>query len=77
MSDFTLQNFTLQNYSNALVDPGTISMVGNSFVFATGSTLVALVFGAAVAFLVERTNIAFKKTTHEIGERDGVFDWVS
>ena len=66
MSDFTLQNFTLQNYSNALVDPGTISMVGNSFVFATGSTLVALVFGAAVAFLVERTNIAFKKTTHAL-----------
>jgi iron(III) transport system permease protein len=64
MSDFTLQNFTLQNYSNALIDPETISIVGNSFVFAIGSTLVALVLGGVVAFLVERTNIAFKKTAH-------------
>src|SRR4029434_245886 len=67
MADFTLQNFTLQNYSNALIDPETISMVGNSFVFAIGSTLVALVLGGVVAFLVERTNIAFKKIAHEIG----------
>ena len=64
MSDFTLQNFTLQNYSNALIDPETISIVSNSFVFAIGSTLVALVLGGVVAFLVERTNIAFKKTAH-------------
>ena len=66
MADFTLQNFTLQNYSNALIDPGTISMVGNSFVFATGSTLVALVLGGVVAFLVERTNIAFKKIAYTL-----------
>jgi iron(III) transport system permease protein len=66
MADFTLQNFTLQNYSNALIDPGTISMVGNSFAFATGSTLVALVLGGVVAFLVERTNIAFKKIAYTL-----------
>src|SRR4030095_8549208 len=64
MSDFTLQNFTLQNYSNALIDPETISIVSNSFVFAIGSALVALVLGGVVAFLVERTDIAFKKTAH-------------
>jgi len=52
MADFTLENFTLQNYSNALIDPETISMVGNSFVFAIGSTLVALVLGGVVAYLV-------------------------
>ena len=39
-------------------------MVANSFLFATGSTLVALALGGVAAFLVERTNIAFKKTAY-------------
>ena len=66
MADFTLQNFTLQNYSNALIDPETISMVGNSFCICNRLDLGRVSSGGVVAFLVERTNIAFKKIAHAL-----------
>lgn len=47
---------TLENYRTAYSDPETFEVILNSFVFATGSALLSIVFAAAIAWVVVRTN---------------------
>ena len=57
IADFSLQNFTLDNYFDAYGDSEALTMLANSFIFAFGSMIVAFIIGGGTAFLVERTNI--------------------
>jgi iron(III) transport system permease protein len=56
VADFSLSNFTLENFSRAYSDPAIFTMLGNSFLFAMGSMVIAIFFGGVIAFLVERTD---------------------
>jgi iron(III) transport system permease protein len=47
---------TLENYRIAYSDPETFEVILNSFVFAAGSALLSIVFAAAIAWVVVRTN---------------------
>jgi iron(III) transport system permease protein len=62
--DFSLENFTLRNYSHAYLDPATFTMLANSFIFALGSMVVAFLIGGTLAVLVERTNVSFKNVIY-------------
>lgn len=52
--------FTLGYYTDLYSDPATYKLIFSTFVFAAGSTAVALFFAVILAWLIERTNIAFK-----------------
>lgn len=56
VADFGLGNWSLGNFLQAYSKPETFIYLGNTFYFAIGSLVVALIFGGAIAFLVERTN---------------------
>ncbi|MFC1968223.1 ABC transporter permease [Chloroflexota bacterium] len=56
VSDYSFSNWTLENFIEAYGDPKALKMLLHSFLFAIGSMAVALGFGGALAFLVERTN---------------------
>lgn len=64
ISDFSLSNFTLQNFAGAYSDPAIFTMLLHSFFFASGSMVVAFIFGGVIAFLVERTNTPFRNLTY-------------
>ncbi len=64
LSDFSLTNFTLDNYIDAYIDSSAYTMMLNSFIFAFGSMVVGFLMGGSIAFLVERTNIPFKNLTY-------------
>jgi len=64
ISDFSLSNFTLENYIDAFSDPTIFITLIDSFFFAGGSMLVALLFGGMIAFLVERTNVPMRNLTY-------------
>jgi len=49
--------FTLRHYIELYGNPNTYVLLGTSAVFAFGSTLFALVLGAALAWLAERTDM--------------------
>lgn len=51
------KSFTLQNYADALGDTRTVSSIANSLKYASLSTLVDLLLGVAIAWLVCRTNL--------------------
>ncbi|MBI2853850.1 MAG: iron ABC transporter permease [Chloroflexi bacterium] len=61
---FALDRFTLHNYVAAYSNAGTWTMLTNSLVFAVGSTAGAFFLGGAMAFLVERTDIPFRRFTY-------------
>jgi iron(III) transport system permease protein len=50
-------SFTLQNYTDALGDPRTVGSIANSLKYASLSTLVDLVLGVSIAWLVCRSNM--------------------
>lgn len=52
--------FTLAHFSRLFDDPRLGASTANSLLFAVCSTLVSLVFGGALAWLVERTDVPFK-----------------
>ena len=64
IADFSLENFTLANYTYAYSDPSTYGMLLNSFIFAFGSMVVGFLIGGAIAFLVERTNVPLKNLAY-------------
>ena len=64
IADFSLSNFTLENYTYAFSDPSIFITLFDSFFFAGGSMLVALLFGGMIAFLVERTNVPMRNLTY-------------
>ncbi len=53
--------FTFQNYVRAYLDPHTYAYFFNSFVFALGHTVVAVILGTFMAWVVERTNTPGKR----------------
>lgn len=59
-SDMSLSGVTLQNYADLLASPRLGTTALNSIVFATCATLVSLMFGGVLAWLVERTDVPLK-----------------
>lgn len=48
--------FTLAHYVKAYADPQTYRLIGASFIFAAGSAVLSVAFGAALAWITIRTN---------------------
>src|SRR6266852_716306 len=48
--------FTLDNYAETVLNPEIPTAAFNSIVYAVGGTLLAILFGTALAWVVERTN---------------------
>ena len=59
-ADFSRGEMTLRYYHRLVREPALFTSSLNSTVFAVGSSVVALLFGAMLAWVVERTNAAFK-----------------
>lgn len=59
-ADFSRGELTLRYYHRLVREPALFTSSLNSTVFAVGSSVVALLFGAMLAWVVERTNAAFK-----------------
>lgn len=53
-------DFTLHYYRIAYSDPATFQLLVNSFVFAGGSSLLAIVFAGTLAWISIRTNAPFR-----------------
>lgn len=53
--------FTLEHYRTAYSDPATYQLLINSFVFAGGSSLLAIVLATALAWICIRTNAPFRR----------------
>ena len=53
--------FTLSNYMNAYSDPLTYRLLFNSFLFATGSAVIATLLAATLAWIAIRTNAPFRR----------------
>ena len=56
--------FTLERFSMLLSQRGILLSTWNSFVFAIGSAILALIIGGLAAWLVERTNAPLKSLTY-------------
>ena len=54
-------NFTFAHYISAYTDPLTYQLLFNSFVFATGSSILATFLAATLAWISIRTNAPFRK----------------
>src|SRR5712691_1461831 len=54
-------SFTLRHYIRAYTDPVTYQLLLNSFIFAAGSSLLATILAAVVAWITVRTNAPFRK----------------
>ncbi len=59
-SDSQTGAFTLANFSEAYSAYGLGKMVGNSLLFAVGSTVLSVAIGTSLAYLVVRTDVPFK-----------------
>lgn len=57
---FSTESLTLDNYDRAL-DSGLWEVLGNTAIFAVGTSLLAFVFGTSLAWAVERTNTPFRR----------------
>ena len=58
--------YTLANYRDLLTDPFLLQVIKNTLVFAVSSTLVALVIGLPIAWLVERTTLPGKTLVYTL-----------
>ncbi|MBF9033267.1 ABC transporter permease subunit [Rhodobacterales bacterium HKCCE2091] len=58
--DATVGGFTLAHYARFFTNPDLYESLFNSVVFSVFSTILALLFGGTLAWLVERTNTRFK-----------------
>jgi iron(III) transport system permease protein len=61
-ADYLSPTFTLQNYANALGGVEFWQAMGNTVVYAFGSTVLSAVLGVALAFVVARTDAPFRNT---------------
>lgn len=52
---------TLSNYVNVYGNVRTYQLFANSFVYALGTALLALFLGTSLAYVVERTNVPFRR----------------
>lgn len=64
LSDWRLDNLTLENYYEALADPSSLTMLFDSLFLAIGSMGVAFFFGGIIAYLVERTDAPLRNQTY-------------
>ncbi|TQQ84412.1 iron ABC transporter permease [Peptacetobacter hominis] len=55
------EGITLANYATIFADPRTNKAIVNTIVISVLSTIIAIVFGSLIAFLVAYTNISNKK----------------
>lgn len=53
--------FTVSNYDGIVSNPRTTELLMNTLLFAAGQTLLSLVVGVGLAWLVTRTNVPFKR----------------
>ena len=59
-TEFSLSEMGLGNYIEVWLDPRTVGLFANTFIYVSGATLVGIGFAATLAWLVERTNIPGK-----------------
>ncbi len=59
-TDFSLSNLGFQNYEEVWWDPSTYQVLNNTVIYTTGATAFGITLAAALAWLVERTNIPGK-----------------
>jgi iron(III) transport system permease protein len=59
-ADFSLNELGFDNYIDVWTDPTTYSLFTNTFYYVTGATAFGITMAAALAWLVERTNIPGK-----------------
>lgn len=52
--------FTLENFELALGHPLTVSAIGNSLKFAAASTVIDIVLGIAIAYVIVRSKLAYR-----------------
>ena len=53
-------NWTFGNYVKTFTSPGFGTLVANSFVYAAATSVICIVIGFGLAWLVVRTNAPFK-----------------
>jgi iron(III) transport system permease protein len=58
--------YTLANYRELLTDPFVLQVIKNTLIFAVSSTLVALVIGLPIAWLVERSTLPGKTLVYTL-----------
>ena len=54
----------LQNYVSVLSAPDMSALIANTLTFALGSSVLGLILGTTLAWLVERTNTPFRRATY-------------
>ena len=59
-TDITFSKLSLENYEDVWFDPGTYDLFYNTFIYVVGATVFGISIAAALAWLVERTNIPGK-----------------
>ena len=59
-TEFSLSRLSLGNYLDVWGDPGTYALFHNTFIYVTGATAFGITVAAALAWLVERSNIPGK-----------------
>jgi iron(III) transport system permease protein len=55
------ETYTLHNFVEAYTDRRSYAAIGNSFVYAAGSTVISMVIATVMAWAVERTNMPGRK----------------
>lgn len=51
------EHYTLHNFVEAYTDPRSFSAIGNSFLYAAGSTVISVAIAVVMAWAIERTNM--------------------
>lgn len=51
------ETYTLHNFVEAYTDPRSYSAIGNSFLYAAGSTVISMAIATVMAWAIERTNM--------------------
>ena len=59
-TEFSLSNMGFENYEEVWWDPDTYKVLNNTVIYTTGATAFGITVAAALAWLVERTNIPGK-----------------
>jgi len=61
---FQTPEFSFKNYTDVFSFSDTPKMIFNSFWFSIGSSVIGLIMGTLLAWIVERTNTPFKKLAY-------------
>ncbi|HZP95388.1 MAG TPA: iron ABC transporter permease [Candidatus Limnocylindria bacterium] len=60
------QGLTLANYLGVYGDPRTYRLLQNSFLYALGTSAVAILLGTSLAYIVERTNVPMRRAVFAV-----------